>query len=282
MRAAFPQSKKKRHNLSSWRTWPKWQIMKGIDLFTTICTIVSHVAKVVKLATNKTWTEMHVHWEGDGMPLQSCEATGIAEDQLWDHRQPVIEHFGSRGNARAPLDQDPSLIYQQYQEELHDPNNIWAPFASKVDWEVAWWAKLHGPGSNSVSDLLNIEGVHISSSWDILLLLTSWLTLIYCHYSCKNSWELNQIIDHHLPGWPRFTCEEIVVAGEMFELHSHDIIQCIKALYGNPKFTHHLVFAPEWHYVDDDKTVLLCHEMHTGKWWWETQVCILVISIFLY
>jgi Plavaka transposase len=90
--------------------------------------------------------------------------------------------------------------------------------------------------------------------------------------SYKNSRELNKIIDHQLPGRPRFSRDTVVVAGETYELYSRDIIACIKALYGNPEFAPHLVFAPERHYADDDKTIRLYHEMHTGKWWWETQV----------
>jgi hypothetical protein len=38
-------------------------------------------------------------------------------------------------------------------------SNPYSPFASKVDWEVAKWAKLQGPSSTSLMDLLKIEGV---------------------------------------------------------------------------------------------------------------------------
>lgn len=44
-------------------------------------------------------------------------------------------------------------------------------------------------------------------------------------------------------------------------------------LYGDPQFTGILVFMPERHYADPDMGVRLYHDMHTGKWWWETQVC---------
>jgi hypothetical protein len=30
--------------------------------------------------------------------------------------------------------------------------------------------------------------------------------------------------------------------------------------------------VPERHYADEDETVRLFHDMHTGKWWWDTQV----------
>lgn len=38
-------------------------------------------------------------------------------------------------------------------------SNPYSPFASKTDWEVAKWAKLQGPSSTSLAELLKIEGV---------------------------------------------------------------------------------------------------------------------------
>ena len=37
--------------------------------------------------------------------------------------------------------------------------NMYAPFAHRLDWEIARWCKLRGPGSNAVTELLGIEGV---------------------------------------------------------------------------------------------------------------------------
>ncbi|KAG5642676.1 hypothetical protein DXG03_002334 [Asterophora parasitica] len=89
--------------------------------------------------------------------------------------------------------------------------------------------------------------------------------------SFKNAAELNKIIDDKLPIRPRFQWNEIVVAGEAYDVYFRDIIACIKVLYGDPHFTQILVFTPEQHYVDRDAGVQLFHDMHTGKWWWEMQ-----------
>ena len=37
-------------------------------------------------------------------------------------------------------------------------NPYW-PFTSQLDWEVAYWAKIHGPGSIAVSELFDINSV---------------------------------------------------------------------------------------------------------------------------
>ena len=39
------------------------------------------------------------------------------------------------------------------------PSNPYSPFTLKVDWEVAQWAKLRGPSSTSIADLLKIDRV---------------------------------------------------------------------------------------------------------------------------
>ena len=54
-----------------------------------------------------------------------------------------------------------SPSHSAYGTSLRNPShsNPYAPFASKADWDVAEWAKLHGPSSTSFADLLKIDGV---------------------------------------------------------------------------------------------------------------------------
>jgi hypothetical protein len=42
-------------------------------------------------------------------------------------------------------------------EESED--SIWAPFHSECDWSIARWAKMHGPTSSAMMELLAIPGV---------------------------------------------------------------------------------------------------------------------------
>ena len=46
-----------------------------------------------------------------------------------------------------------------YQTRLADENNIWSPFSSQIDWEIARWAELRGPSSTALTELLAIQGV---------------------------------------------------------------------------------------------------------------------------
>jgi hypothetical protein len=90
--------------------------------------------------------------------------------------------------------------------------------------------------------------------------------------SFKNSRELNNIIDHKLPGRPCFKREDVLVGGETFTMYSRDILECIKALYSDADFAEHLIFKPERHYKNSNRSQRVYHDMYTGEWWWHVQV----------
>ena len=58
-------------------------------------------------------------------------------------------------------------VYIQYARQLGRLDNPWAPFNSKLDWEIARWAKIRGPGSTAVTDLLRIDGVCCLNQYSI-------------------------------------------------------------------------------------------------------------------
>ncbi|KAF9787519.1 hypothetical protein BJ322DRAFT_1003262 [Thelephora terrestris] len=161
--------------------------------------------------------------------------------------------------AGEVLETQPSSVgYQQYASGLGAEENgpsEWAPFSTQLEWEVARWAKLRGPSSTALSELLQING------------LSRALGL-----SFSNSEELNKIIDKKLPnGLPQFVREEVEIAGEKYEFYHRDILECIRALYGDPEIAEFLVHAPEEHYTGPDKKCRIFSEMNSGKWWWTRQ-----------
>jgi hypothetical protein len=70
----------------------------------------------------------------------------------------VIDQFPF-GSPGAPIPGVPqgSSAYQSHLATV--PDSIWAPFRSQRDWEVARWAKMRGPTSSAVTDLLAIPAV---------------------------------------------------------------------------------------------------------------------------
>lgn len=115
------------------------------------------------------------------LPTSSASAEGLLSDRpsvpASSHRNTVEEQLnqktfvvrypGSSTSAPIPdseLHSSPvcgSYTYQGYHSNL-DPGkatNPYAPFTSRLDWELAKWAKLRGIGSTAFSDLLSIEDV---------------------------------------------------------------------------------------------------------------------------
>ena len=97
---------------------------------------------------------------------EDARRTGMApgEISIESHKRleapPVyIKKFG--GQAGKPIRANINGGYSNYAEKLEtgSQENKWAPFASQMEWEVAQWAKLRGPGSTSFSEFLEIEGV---------------------------------------------------------------------------------------------------------------------------
>ncbi|KAF8487819.1 hypothetical protein F5888DRAFT_1796512 [Russula emetica] len=169
-------------------------------------------------------------------------------------KTPVVEAFPS-AKAGAPIANIQALPrYDSYRTCLKDPDNPWAPFLSQLDWEVAHWAKVCGLSSTTFTKLLKINGV------------CERLGLSY-----HSSQQLNNIINSSLPEIPKFQRDSVVMGGEVFEMYSRNIIDCIKYLFSDPKFTPHLLLVPERHYEDATCTNKIMHEMNTCRWWWNTQ-----------
>jgi len=95
-------------------------------------------------------------------------------DRLWNHREaekdlenrPFVTRYpgGMAGAVHSRADLGENQKYGlQIGEESQE--NIYAPFASQLDWEVARWAKICGPSSNSFTELMAIDGVSGLSQW---------------------------------------------------------------------------------------------------------------------
>ena len=72
--------------------------------------------------------------------------------------EPIVEHF-TLGNPGAPHPgmQQGMSIYESRQAAFGV--STWAPFHSQWDWEIACWAKMRGPSSSAMEELLAIPSV---------------------------------------------------------------------------------------------------------------------------
>jgi hypothetical protein len=73
------------------------------------------------------------------------------------HRQVVVEHF-TYGAPGAPInDMQGHSTFESGDAALGE--SVWAPFRSECDWRFAHWAKMNGPSSSALMDLLAIPNV---------------------------------------------------------------------------------------------------------------------------
>ena len=131
------------------------------------------------------------------------------------------------------------------------------------------WSWLHGSlkivGYGRRMSIFYIP-ISLSVRLNYLVQIIEALNLSY-----KDSDALNKIIDESLPGRPRFVRHEIVADGEAFKFFARDVIECIKALWGDTDFVIDLIFEPMCHYADENRTIRIYHAVHiwqmghTGK-----------------
>ncbi|KAN0137729.1 hypothetical protein V8E53_004485 [Lactarius tabidus] len=199
-----------------------------------------------------------IHCEDKANAPDNSTLEDRREAELVLERRPFVTkypgHMAGAVHSKANLGEN-----QKYGLRIgkESQENLYAPFTSQLEWELARWAKIRGPSLTSFTELMAIEGV------------PERLEL-----SFKNAQELNEIIDTHLPGRPSFQRKEILVGDEVCELYFRDIIQCIRTLFFDPDFAPYLIFTPEKHYADEEKTERMYHDMHTGSWWWSTQAAV--------
>ena len=98
-----------------------------------------------------------------------------------------------------------------------------------------------------------------------------WKVVNKLGLSYNTAKELDHMIDTLL-GQPPFKSQNFTIGGELLTFYFRDVMQCIQALYGDPEFAHELVFVPERHYADPERTCRIYSEIHTGDWWWAVQV----------
>lgn len=85
-----------------------------------------------------------------------------AKECFWT--MPIVQTYP--GRAGEVVEEEVESGYEGYKESIggNVSENLYAPFNSKIDWEMAKWAKLRGPGSTAVTELMGIEDVSSGSS----------------------------------------------------------------------------------------------------------------------
>ncbi|EGO04440.1 hypothetical protein SERLA73DRAFT_148950 [Serpula lacrymans var. lacrymans S7.3] len=130
--------------------------------------------------------------------------------------------------------------------------NIFAPFASELDWRVACWAIQDGIGHISFDTLMTIPGV------------TDKLGLSY-----HNIYGLHKLVDC-VPEYATWKTRELWFRNSPQHKHMvyhRDFIEAIKSLLGNPAHAKVIVYRPKRIFTNASKSHRIYNEMWARDWW---------------
>lgn len=109
---------------------------------------------------NKSYLGDHNNDNNDSLTQaetgRAVRLRGGAESDLG--KKPHIVNF-TKGKAGTIYSKDGININTEYTNEIGVSDNPYRPFSSKIEWEIARWAKIRGPSSTAFTELMNIEGV---------------------------------------------------------------------------------------------------------------------------
>ncbi|KZS87558.1 hypothetical protein SISNIDRAFT_419416, partial [Sistotremastrum niveocremeum HHB9708] len=146
----------------------------------------------------------------------------------------------------------------ELEKKRKDPSPIsYAPFASKLDWEVNRWLVEEGVSDNAINRLCAIDGI----------VKNLGMSDHNCYSIKKTINQLPAVGD----GWNRtpITIDEHPTS---YNVYSRDILSVIKHLFSRPEFKDTIAYGPQEQYADKETTSRLYNEMWTGDWWCRTQV----------
>jgi hypothetical protein len=94
---------------------------------------------------------------GNGITQKANRLRGGAEVEL--KNKPYIVKFGKGKAGVVYTNHDRIDGNTAYTSQIGNPENPFSPFFSKIEWEIAHWAKTRGPSSTAFTELMSIEGV---------------------------------------------------------------------------------------------------------------------------
>ncbi|KAH9931773.1 hypothetical protein B0H21DRAFT_836254 [Amylocystis lapponica] len=166
--------------------------------------------------------------------------------------------------AGTALREGETAFAKLQREKEEAGGNLWLPFASKDEWELARWLTTAGVSQSAIDDFLKLP-----------------ITRDRTHPSFHNKRTFFQKIDT-LPQGPAWSCESWEVTGdelnekgepivETVELWKRNTVDCIQELIGNPAFKDNMQYAPEKLYAEEECKTRIFDETWTGEWWWDKQ-----------
>ncbi|KAG2123894.1 hypothetical protein BD769DRAFT_1669709 [Suillus cothurnatus] len=207
-------------------------------------------------------SHVHPHLEPNPAPRKSCRITTVeeVEDEDGIPFSYTRCYFKPQADTSWALHEGETKFerYRRYQEE--EVEDRWLPFEDARVVKCA--ASLRGSKDMTHQGRLSI---------------TQNCTKLSFHNNCS----FLQRVDA-LPCGPGWSCRKVTVCGnhkdelgvpleEEVELWSHDPVECVQELIGNPFFKADMAYSPAKAYADCAGQHRVIDEMWTADWWGKTQ-----------
>ncbi|KAH9484401.1 hypothetical protein JR316_0003882 [Psilocybe cubensis] len=159
-------------------------------------------------------------------------------------------------HAGTIIRQDHPPSYNTKQKFGDTRTNRFIPFASELDWKVARWAVMDGPGQNAIDRLLQIPGRQVVEKLGL---------------SFKNVRSLHKKLDTMPDKAGKWKVRKLAFKDrleETFTIRYRNPVEAVKSLWKDPQLSKSMVYQPAKVFsgnVEDKNRIF--SEMWTGKWW---------------
>ncbi|KAI1785254.1 hypothetical protein LXA43DRAFT_976331 [Ganoderma leucocontextum] len=134
-----------------------------------------------------------------------------------------------------------------------ETKNPFYPFASRRDWEIAYWFIREEPGHKAFDRFLRIPGIResLGLSYDTV---RAMLELIQSIPERAGQWYVKRLSFQDRPD-------------QKFTIRYRNVLDGICSLWGDPALSKHLVYKPRHVFTDATRQKRIYSEMSTGNWW---------------
>lgn len=217
-------------------------------------------------------------------PTQPLEGPLAFVDDLIKITHPKRSIIGrQRGNLLQHINDFDALKMHRL-----DSQNIFYPFASRSEWELARWLSTTSLPQSEVNDFLHLDWVKclvLSRRRAGYLLLVLQVKHSESPPSFQTAQDLRNRIEH-LPTVPEWHHQEIELIGCIYKtkepmvLYWRDGLEVIQQLFANPVFSNSIAYDP-YQLVDPATGLRVYGDFMSAEYAWEYQVwCLSILNPF--
>ena len=208
------------------------------------------------------------HDDSYGMDLDDSEVygpTSVPNAMTKDRFPGAARTFGK---GQTFLDKFNTDKFGHYRQE-----NIYYPFASRLEWQLALWLLRSGISMSATDAFLSLEIVSFPLNFGVIRSLCL-VQVKGLHLSFNNAKELRGRAEL-LPSGPRWKSMQVQTSHPTKSpvyLYWRDPLDCLASILNHPLFADHLEFVPRRVYTTATREHRVYTEWMTGDDAWEMQV----------